>query len=306
MPAELIDAPLAVRFSFPGGRSWSARLDGLPHPRLALDLAHGMVMCFHPYGRANATHTARHYVVALRNLVRALAEAGFSGPAGELTRPMLLRYWMSHSSDLELATRGLLCGFDAATGALRPEVREHLSGRAIHANRKNGSYQPYTHAEWARLTGCCQHDVAHSWDRHQAVLAGAGRADDPRTAGVSQDSLGWLMVRHGPLDIGEVKEHLRGQVSTLRRNDPAGREGFDAQVRAAEHDQLVTLRLMRHQLLRACGALLFRHGARSVALHPVGLVLVTALAVASFLGARRGSLRWKGRPLPARAVRAGG
>jgi hypothetical protein len=233
MPAELIDAPLAVRFSFPGGRSWSARLDGLPNPRLALDLAHGMVMCFHPYGRANATHTARHYVVALRNLVRALAEAGFSGPAGELTRPMLLRYWMSHSSDLELATRGLLCGFDAATGALRPEVREHLSGRAIHANRKNGSYQPYTHAEWARLTGCCQHDVAHSWARHQAALAGAGRADDPRTAGVSQDSLGWLMVRHGPLDIGEVKEHLRGQVSTLRRNDPAGREGFDAQVRAA-------------------------------------------------------------------------
>lgn len=137
MPVEVIDTPLAVRFSFPGGRSWSARLDGLPNPRLALDLAHGMVMCFHPYGRGNAVHTARHYVVGLRNIVRALAEVGFHGPAGELTRPMLLRYWMSCSPGLELATRGLLRGFEATSGALRPEVGEHLSGRAIHAHPKN-------------------------------------------------------------------------------------------------------------------------------------------------------------------------
>ena len=232
MPAEVIDTPLAVRFSFPGGRSWSARLDGLPNPRLALELAHGMVLCFHPYGRANAVHTARHYVVALRNLVRALAEAGFSGPAGELTRPILLRYWMSHSPGLELTTRGLLQGLDAATGALRPEVREHLCGRAIHAHPKSGSYQPYTDAEWDRLTRCCQQDIAHSWARHRTILAGADRAGDPRTAGLNQDSVGWLMLRQGPLDIAEVKNHLRGHVPTLRRHDPAGREGFDALVRA--------------------------------------------------------------------------
>ena len=233
MPAEVIDTPLAVRFSFPGGRGWSARLDGLPNPRLALDLAHGMVMCFHPYGRANATHTARRYVVALRSLVRALAEAGFTGPAGELTRPMLLRYWMSHAPAPEQATRAMLRGFDTATGALRPEVREHLAGRAIHAIPKSGSYQPYTDAEWARLTSCCQRDIQHGWTRHQAVLAGAGRAGDPRTAGVSRDSLAWLMLREGPLDIGEVKDHLRGHVSIYVRSDPAGRGRFDALVRAA-------------------------------------------------------------------------
>ena len=51
-------------------------------------------------------------------------------------------------------------------------------------------------------------------------------------AGVSEDSLGWLMLRRGPLDIGEVREHLRGRVSTMRRHDPAGRKGFDALVRA--------------------------------------------------------------------------
>lgn len=58
--------------------------------------------------------------------------------------------------------------------------------------------------------------------------------------------------------------------------------------------------------IRGCGAMLFRHGARSVALHPVGVVLVTGLALSSFLGARRGSLRWKGRALPARAAGASG
>lgn len=233
MPAEVLDEPLAVRFSFPGGRTWSARLDGLPNPRLARDLAHGMVRCFHPYGRANATHTARHYVVALRNLVRALVEAGFIGPAGELTRPLLLRYWMSHTAALEQATRGLLRGFDTATGDLRPEVREHLAGRPIHAVPRNGSYQPYTDAEWARLTSCCQQDIQHGWADHQAVLAGAGRAGDPRTAGVSRESLAWLMLRDGPLDIGEVEDHLRGHVSIELRSGRAAREQFDASVRAA-------------------------------------------------------------------------
>lgn len=233
MPAEVIEDPLGVRFSFPGGRGWSARLDGLPNPRLALDLAHGTVRCFHPYGRGNAPHTARHYVVAVRNIVRALAEAGFTGPAGELTRPMLLRYWMTCGPALESSTRKLLRGFDAATGALNPQVREHLAGRAIHAAPKNGTYQPYTDIEWDRLTRCCQHDIQQSWAAHRAVLAGAGGAGDPRTAGVSRESLAWLMLREGPLAIGEVKDHLRGHVPTMRRNDPVGRQGFDAVVRAA-------------------------------------------------------------------------
>ena len=50
---------------------------------------------------------------------------------------------------------------------------------------------------------------------------------------------------------------------------------------------------------RACGAALFGHSALSVALHPVGSALVTILALQSFLGARRGTLRWKGRAVGA-------
>lgn len=233
MPAEVIDTPLTIRFSFPGGRRWSADLDGLPNPLLARDLAHGMVWCFHPHGRANAFDTAWKYVIALRNIVRALAEAGFTGPARELTQPMLLRYWLSRSPSLESATRALLRGFDSATGQLSGEIREHLAGRAIHTLPKNGSYQPYTDAEWDRLTRSCRQDIDRSWAHHRAVLGDAGHASDPRTEGVTVASLGWLMLRQGPLDIGEVKGHLRGHVSFDRRSDPAGRTGFDALVRAA-------------------------------------------------------------------------
>jgi hypothetical protein len=51
--------------------------------------------------------------------------------------------------------------------------------------------------------------------------------------------------------------------------------------------------------LRACAAVTFRHGWGSIALHPIGSVLVTWIAVRSFLGTRRGTLRWKDRHIMA-------
>lgn len=48
-------------------------------------------------------------------------------------------------------------------------------------------------------------------------------------------------------------------------------------------------------VVRTCGALLFRHGWKSVLLHPVGSVVLVAIALRSYAGARRGTLRWKGR-----------
>jgi len=47
--------------------------------------------------------------------------------------------------------------------------------------------------------------------------------------------------------------------------------------------------------VRTCGALLFRHGLRSVLLHPAGSLLLVGIALESFAGARRGALVWKGR-----------
>lgn len=49
--------------------------------------------------------------------------------------------------------------------------------------------------------------------------------------------------------------------------------------------------------VRGCAALLFRHGWTAVMLHPVGSVAVAALAAESFVRARRGTARWKGREI---------
>jgi len=59
--------------------------------------------------------------------------------------------------------------------------------------------------------------------------------------------------------------------------------------------------------VRGCGALLFRHGLRSVVLHPAGSVLLVGIALRSYAGARRGEHRWKGRRIdrPAEAKSLG-
>src|SRR5690606_822951 len=47
--------------------------------------------------------------------------------------------------------------------------------------------------------------------------------------------------------------------------------------------------------LRLCGAILFRHGAASIALHPLGSLVALAIAAESALNAHRGRLMWQGR-----------
>ena len=49
--------------------------------------------------------------------------------------------------------------------------------------------------------------------------------------------------------------------------------------------------------VRLCGVLAFRHGVGTALLHPVGTLLVIALAIESALRARSGTLTWKGRPV---------
>jgi cellulose synthase/poly-beta-1,6-N-acetylglucosamine synthase-like glycosyltransferase len=50
--------------------------------------------------------------------------------------------------------------------------------------------------------------------------------------------------------------------------------------------------------LRITGALLFRHGWRTVLLHPVGLLAAVGLAVESWIGHERGAVTWRGRRVP--------
>jgi chlorobactene glucosyltransferase len=54
--------------------------------------------------------------------------------------------------------------------------------------------------------------------------------------------------------------------------------------------------------VRIAGALLFRQGWRTVALHPLGALAAAALALESWIGHERGRVHWKGRMVPSRIV----
>ncbi|MFF9508333.1 hypothetical protein ACF1BU_25015 [Streptomyces sp. NPDC014724] len=222
MPAYVKDAPLAVHFVFPNGGKWTAALDGLPNPGLARDLAKGLAANAHPEGGIGAKNTAKAYAVALRQLVSALAEAGFTGSAQDLTRATLVRYWMASTYTRERETRMLLKGFDAVTGALRPEVRTYLTGNQIQAYRSTSPYKAYTDGEWERLETSCRAVVDDSWARHRRALELASQGGEPSgSAHHSPQDIAWLLLRDGPFpDRPVYRAQTQGTKSTqwdLRR-----------------------------------------------------------------------------------------
>jgi hypothetical protein len=222
MPAYVMDEPLAVHFVFPNGREWTAVLDGLPNPGLARDLAKGLAANAHPEGGIGAKNTAKAYAVALRQMVNALTEAGFTGNVPDLTRATLVRYWMASTYTRERETRMLLKGFDAVTGALRPEVRAYLTGNQIQAYRSTSPYKGYTDGEWERLETSCRAVLDDSWARHRRALELAARGGEPSaSAHHSPQDIAWLLLRDGPFpDRPVYRAQTQGTKSTqwdLRR-----------------------------------------------------------------------------------------
>jgi Glycosyltransferase like family 2 len=69
---------------------------------------------------------------------------------------------------------------------------------------------------------------------------------------------------------------------------------------AALRGMLVPLALLA--AVRIAGALLFRQGWRTAALHPLGALAAAVLAVESWIGHERGRVAWKGRAVPSRMV----
>jgi hypothetical protein len=204
MPAIVTTTPLSVRFEFPDGTTWTARLDGLPNPRLAEDLAQGLPMLTHPLGGIAARATAGNYIGALRCMVRELTAAGFTGSAADLTRSILIRYWMSVTAFREADTRLLLTGYDSATGRLDAQVRAHLNGRALKTKPPYKPLAPYTEREWATLVERCQSIIADAHSAQRALLRASEDGTDPRLGGLSDGNLAWLLVRQGPLGRAQV------------------------------------------------------------------------------------------------------
>ncbi|MFE2319786.1 hypothetical protein ACFXC8_43140 [Streptomyces sp. NPDC059441] len=200
MTATVIDSPLAVRFMLQNGQTWTAELEGLPNPRLARDLAIGLAENAHPHGGIVARNTANFYAISLRQMVISLAASGFGGSASDLTRAVLMQYWLTTWYDREVQTRLLLKGFDTATGALHPEVREYIAGNSIQTEKATRPHRAYTDAEWSRLETACRAVVKTSRARHKEALALADLGSEPRVEErVTAADIAWLMRHEGPM-----------------------------------------------------------------------------------------------------------
>lgn len=200
MPATITDDPLSVHFVLVDGTQWTVDLAGLPNPDLAADLAVGLATNAHPHGGITRKNTAVGYGIAVRMMVRDLSLAGFTGTAADLTRGVLMRYWMASSHSRERNTRQLLKDFDEATGQLSPQVREYLAGEPVQARPVMRPYQAYSDAEWNRLETTCRAWVEDSFARHRQALASARGGQDPLETGQDKpEDIGWLLLRNGPM-----------------------------------------------------------------------------------------------------------
>ncbi|MFE1317725.1 hypothetical protein [Kitasatospora phosalacinea] len=219
MPATVTRDPLSVRFIFNDGSRYVASLDGLPNPELARDLAQGLASNAHPHGGIGTKRTAMVYAVSLRQMVTKLAEAGFTGPASDLTRAALMRFWLAGKAEHERNTRMILKGLDTGTGALRTEVREYLAGNKLHVKPRTRPYRAYTDGEWERLETSLRTLVDDSWVQHKRALKLAAEGADPRiTKRNSKADMAWLMLRDGPIPWRDgYQEYIRGHVESISR-----------------------------------------------------------------------------------------
>ena len=217
MPAMLTDGTLRISCVFSDGSRSEARLDAHIGVPLGRDLLAGLVELVHPHGTVDAASTVEAYVRAARHMASWLAERGFSGSAGELTRLQVTEYWMGATVATEACTRRMLTGFDTATGGLSDPVRELAGGRAFNPQAFRRVLPPYEEAEWARLTDACATMISESFAAHQAALSGAARGQDPATGAWSADNLAWLLARNGPSTVADVGEHMGISAQTVRR-----------------------------------------------------------------------------------------
>jgi hypothetical protein len=166
MPAHVTAEPLSVRFQLPDGTDWTADLSGLSNRHLAADLASGLPLLTHPHGGIGSSKTADFYASGLRRMVEELTDAGFTGGAAGLTRPLMVRYWLAATPRRNQITRRLLAGFDLATGMLAEPIREHLRGRPLKPKAPSKPLAPYTEAEWATLMRRCEEITSEVFSRN--------------------------------------------------------------------------------------------------------------------------------------------
>lgn len=227
MPARVIEEPLGLECVFSDGTCKTFTVDVAAATDLARDLLVGLVELIHPHGTIDAARTVEAYLLALRRMVTALAEAGFVGGAGALSRARLAEYWMSASVEGEACTRQMLTAFDAATGGLGVGARELAAGRAYNPQPFRRALPPYTEAAWARLIGTCQRVIDASYTAHKQALAAAAAGADPASGGWGRDNVCWLLARRGPLRLTEASAHAGISAWAARRRGGFHRASTD-------------------------------------------------------------------------------
>jgi hypothetical protein len=208
MPTMLIDDPLGITCVFSNGSRAEYSLDGLPNPGLVRDLATGLVDLIHPHGTADSAGTVTFYVLALKSMVRTLAERGFTGGAAQLRRGRLAEYWMGCTGKQEALTRGLVEGFARSGGRLGEGVLELAAGRHFNIQPNRRPLAPYPEADWHRLTQVCRALADESYAAHRRALAELPSGQHPQTGGWTVANLRWLLARLGPVSTPRFAAEL--------------------------------------------------------------------------------------------------
>lgn len=204
MATRVTDDPLGLCCVFSDGSRAEFALAGTSNPRLARDLATGLVELIHPHGSVDAQRTVEAYVLALRRMVDRLAEQGFTGGASGLRRGQLAEFWMAGPTHLEAATRALLEGYARSGARLGDGVLELAAGRHFNIQRNRPPLQPYPAGDWQRLSDLCRRLVEDSYAAHRRALEAIRHGCHPDEGGWTWENYCWLMARLGPLGTPAV------------------------------------------------------------------------------------------------------